>query len=124
MSLINAEAFLDGMRDLYAKAGWDPKEVHFSLNDLIANIEGEQKVETINPYDETFGFAAYVINKDEGGTRVGETWGNLNDEDLLAVFTGFISDINADERRKTIWQKAIRFEIFYSQQIKREMADA
>lgn len=123
MSLINAEAFLDGMRDLYAKAGWDPKEVHFSLNDLIANIEGEHKVDAIDT-DENFGFAAYVIRKDAGGTRVGETWGNLNDEDLLAVFTGFVSDINDDERLKTIWQKANRMAIFYMQQVKREAADA
>lgn len=107
MSLINAEAFLDGMRDLYAKAGWDPKEVHFSLNDLIANIEGEPKVDAIDPSEENFGFAAYIIDKGEYGTHVGETWGSLNDEDLLQVFMGFLDDIEADTRLNEIYVKAV-----------------
>lgn len=113
MSLINAEAFLDGMRDLYAKAGWDPKEVHFSLNDLIANIEGEPKVDAIDPSEENFGFAACVTKKDGTMTRVRETWGSLEDKDLLAVFIGFIMDIKTDPSLNEIWLKADNIATFY-----------
>lgn len=44
MKIINSTEFLRNMAELYEKAGWDPKEVHFSLMDLIANIDNEPKI--------------------------------------------------------------------------------
>ena len=35
------DKFLADMRGLYARAGWDPREVHFSLLDLESNLIGE-----------------------------------------------------------------------------------
>ena len=44
MKIINSTEFLRNMAELYEKAGWDPKEVHFSLMDLIENIGNEPKI--------------------------------------------------------------------------------
>lgn len=44
MKIINSTEFLRNMAELYEKAGWDPNEVHFSLMDLIANIDNEPKI--------------------------------------------------------------------------------
>ena len=41
--LINATEFLWKMSELYKKAGWSPKEVHFSLLDLMENVNNEPK---------------------------------------------------------------------------------
>lgn len=40
MKVVNKDKFLADMRGLYARAGWDPREVHFSLLDLESNLIG------------------------------------------------------------------------------------
>lgn len=45
---IHAEKFLSRMHDLYDCAGWDRKEVHFSLEDLKMNILSEEPAQVIN----------------------------------------------------------------------------
>lgn len=42
--LIDADRFLQDMADLYRQAGWDEREVHFSLADLRSNIDMEDVV--------------------------------------------------------------------------------
>ena len=44
MRPINADKFLQDMADLYRQAGWDEREVHFSLADLRFNISMEDIV--------------------------------------------------------------------------------
>lgn len=44
MRLIDADKFLQDMADLYRHAGWDEREVHFSLADLRSNIDMEDVV--------------------------------------------------------------------------------
>lgn len=44
MRLIDADKFLQDMADLYRHAGWDEREVHFSLADLRSNIGMENVV--------------------------------------------------------------------------------
>lgn len=44
MRLIDADKFLQDMADLYRQAGWDEREVHFSLADLRSNIDMEDVV--------------------------------------------------------------------------------
>lgn len=44
MRLIDADSFLKAAKDIYKDAGWDPSEVHFSLNDLEMNLSGEPTV--------------------------------------------------------------------------------
>ena len=39
MILIDVNEFIENMRELYEKAGWAPDEVHFSLNDLVMNLD-------------------------------------------------------------------------------------
>ena len=41
MRLIDADRFLQDMEGLYRQAGWDEREVHFSLADLRSNIDME-----------------------------------------------------------------------------------
>lgn len=42
--LIDADKFLQDMADLYRQAGWDEREVHFSLADLRSNISMEDTI--------------------------------------------------------------------------------
>ena len=42
MRLIDADHFIAEMEKLYHDAGWEDGEVHFSLNDLRGNIDGEK----------------------------------------------------------------------------------
>lgn len=44
MRLINSDKFLQDMADLYRQAGWDEREVHFSMADLRSNIGMEDTV--------------------------------------------------------------------------------
>ena len=44
MRSIDADKFLQDMADLYRKAGWDEREVHFSLADLRSNIGMEDTI--------------------------------------------------------------------------------
>ena len=44
MKLINSDKFLQDMADLYRQAGWDEREVHFSLADLRSNIGMEDTI--------------------------------------------------------------------------------
>lgn len=44
MKLIDADKFLQDMADLYRQAGWDEREVHFSLADLRSNIGMEDTI--------------------------------------------------------------------------------
>ena len=37
--LIDADAFIEDMKDLYRRAGWGFREIHFSLCDTISNID-------------------------------------------------------------------------------------
>lgn len=47
MQLIDADEFIEGLEDLYQRAGWDRRDVHFSLADTIANMEMMPTVEAI-----------------------------------------------------------------------------
>lgn len=42
--LIDSDKFLQDMADLYRQAGWDEREVHFSLADLRSNIGMEDVI--------------------------------------------------------------------------------
>ena len=42
--LIDSDKFLQDMADLYRQAGWDEREVHFSLADLRSNIGMEDTI--------------------------------------------------------------------------------
>lgn len=44
MRRIDADDFISQMKDLYHRAGWDEREVHFSLQDLICNIDNMKTV--------------------------------------------------------------------------------
>ena len=44
MKLIDSDKFLQDMADLYRQAGWDEREVHFSLADLRSNIGMEDVI--------------------------------------------------------------------------------
>ena len=44
MKTIDADDFISQMKDLYHRAGWDEREVHFSLRDLICNIANMKTV--------------------------------------------------------------------------------
>ena len=39
MRLIDADEFIEALEDLYQQAGWDRREVHFSLADTICNLD-------------------------------------------------------------------------------------
>lgn len=59
------------------------------------------------PFDDNFGFAGYVVEKNELGIRVEETWNtDLTDEEMMYVMCGIIQDINEDERLKKLWTRA------------------
>ena len=45
MRSIDADDFISQMKDLYHRAGWNEREVHFSLQDLICNIDNMKTVE-------------------------------------------------------------------------------
>ena len=42
--IIDADSFLKSMENLYTSAGWDEREVHFSLADLRCNLDYEDVV--------------------------------------------------------------------------------
>lgn len=44
MRPIDANKLIARLKELYAWAGWDLHEIHFSLSDMISNIEGEPTV--------------------------------------------------------------------------------
>ena len=44
MRLMDSDKFLQDMADLYRQAGWDEREVHFSLADLRSNIGMEDTI--------------------------------------------------------------------------------
>ena len=44
MRPIDSDKFLQDMADLYRQAGWDEREVHFSLADLRSNIGTEDTI--------------------------------------------------------------------------------
>lgn len=44
MRSIDADDFISQMKDLYHRAGWDEREVHFSLQDLICNLDNMKTV--------------------------------------------------------------------------------
>ena len=37
--LIDADAFIEELKELYKQAGWEDRDIHFSLADVISNIE-------------------------------------------------------------------------------------
>lgn len=39
MRLIDADEFIEALEDLYRHAGWDRREIHFSLADTICNLD-------------------------------------------------------------------------------------
>lgn len=45
MRLIDADALIDHLRLVYDSADWDERSIHFSLSDMIANIESEITVD-------------------------------------------------------------------------------
>ena len=44
MRMINAEELIEHLENIYKRAGWDETEVHFSLRDMKANIDGEMEI--------------------------------------------------------------------------------
>ena len=104
--MIDAERLKADLRGLYELAGWGEREVHFSLADMDCNIDMEDSVEAIRA-DDNFGFAAYIIENNKYGIRVEESWNkDLDDEEMMAVITGLIQDILADERLTRLWNDA------------------
>lgn len=48
MKLMDSDAFIADMIELYSSAKWEPSEVHFSLTDLSCNIDSpEYRVKAI-----------------------------------------------------------------------------
>lgn len=45
MRPIDANKLIARLKELYAWAGWDPHAIHFSLSDMISNIEGEPTID-------------------------------------------------------------------------------
>lgn len=45
MRLIDADALIDHLRLVYDSADWDERSIHFSLRDMIDNIESEITVD-------------------------------------------------------------------------------
>lgn len=45
MRLIDADEFIEALEDLYRHAGWDRREIHFSLADTICNLDMMPTVE-------------------------------------------------------------------------------
>lgn len=45
MRLIDADEFISELEDLYKQAGWDRREIHFSLADTICNLDMMPTVE-------------------------------------------------------------------------------
>ena len=69
-------------------------------------IDAVPEVEAIIA-DDNFGFAAYIIENNKYGIRVEEAWNkDLDDEEMMAVMTGLIQDILADERLTRLWNDA------------------
>ena len=46
--LIDADAFIEDMKDLYRRAGWSFREIHFSLGDTISNIDNMPTINTVS----------------------------------------------------------------------------
>lgn len=44
MKLIDADEFLYHMEELYKVAGWNEREIHFSLADIRSNIDCEARI--------------------------------------------------------------------------------
>ena len=81
----------------------DPLNVLTEVRDKVRELP---EVEAIIA-DDNFGFAAYIIENDKYGIRVEETWNkDLDDEEMMAVMTGLIQDILADERLTRLWNDA------------------
>ncbi len=47
MKMISADRLLEDLRKVYEKAGWDPRECHFSLLDMECNIDGQYGMERV-----------------------------------------------------------------------------
>ena len=47
MRMINAEELIEHLENVYKRAGWDEAEVHFSLRDMKANIDGEMEIPVV-----------------------------------------------------------------------------
>lgn len=45
MRLVDADEFIDDMKRLYESAGWEPRELHFSLLDLVENLSNEPTID-------------------------------------------------------------------------------
>lgn len=45
MRLIDADALIGHLKLVYDCADWDERSIHFSLSDMIANIESEITIE-------------------------------------------------------------------------------
>ena len=59
---ISRDKFLAEMTELYRKAGWNPNEVHFSLNDLVMNMTGRLEPVRENVTGE-WKDTGYIFNK-------------------------------------------------------------
>lgn len=97
--MIDANALLERMKK-------DPLFPFVEEYGISRVIEAEPTVEAIIT-DDNFGFAAYIIENNKYGIRVEETWNkDLDDEEMMAVMTGLIQDILADERLTRLWNDA------------------
>lgn len=102
MRLINADELfinLDGMMAV-SPTGY----IH---GDTVADMISDAPTVDAIPCDDNFGFAGYIVEKNELGIRVEETWNtDLTDEEMMYVMCGIIQDINEDERLKKLWKRA------------------
>lgn len=100
--LIDANAFEEECRKRI-----DMQELYLPVHIKEFVIDEMPEVEAIRA-DDNFGFAAYIIENNKYGIRVEESWNkDLDDEEMMAVMTGLIQDILADERLTRLWKNAM-----------------
>lgn len=45
MRLIDADALIEHLKLVYECADWDPRSIHFSLIDMISNVDSELTID-------------------------------------------------------------------------------
>lgn len=80
MRLINADELIAGLKELYMRAGWGLREKHFSLADMICNIEGEPTVKLNVKVSPEWLWIPVSKKLPENTDPVNVTWINRNPE--------------------------------------------
>ena len=107
MKLIDKDK-LDSFKYRSASERMDlPVDYMVGWNDAVDGIMCNAPTVEAIIADDNFGFAAYIIENNKYGIRVEESWNkDLDDEEMMAVMTGLIQDILADERLTRLWNDA------------------